>query len=305
MSAGHPADDQERASTARWTAFLGWGEHGRPDLDDPAEAYHEASKNLPSVMPVASAAAAVLDTDPQAQATIIRPVPRHLARPTVALPEPRYPRADLGHLLGQRRSRRHFGSAPLTMPELSTLLHAAYGVTEELETAHGTHHLRSVPSGGALYPLAIYPVVRNVDGVASGLYHFDPTRQLLETVREEDTAAHLGDLIIPLPGVPDLAATCGVVVFVAGVFWRTRFKYGLRGYRWVLIEAGHVGQNVLLTAEALGVHAVPYGGIWDRRVDDYLGLDGVNESVVYALAVGSAGAGSDGSDGADGDSTFS
>lgn len=279
---------QDRTGTARWTAFLGWGDHGRPDEDDPAEAYHEASKNLPSVLPKVSPAAAALDTDPTAQATITRPVQGHPGRPTVALPPPRHSDPGFERLLSQRRSRRHFGPDPVELQDLSTLLHAAYGVTEEMEAGAGPHHLRSVPSGGALYPLEIYPVVRNVEGLAAGLYHYDPLRQLLEVVREEETTDRLNEMIIPLPGAEDLATRCAMVLFIVGIFWRTRFKYGLRGYRWVLIEAGHVGQSTLLAAEALGLHAVPYGGIWDRRVDDYLGVDGVNESVVYSLVAGSA-----------------
>ena len=70
------------------------------------------------------------------------------------------------------------------------------------------------------------------------------------------------------------------------MFWRTRFKYGLRGYRFALIEAGHVAQNLLLTATALRLGSVPLGGLFDRRIDELLDLDGVNESVLYAVSVG-------------------
>jgi SagB-type dehydrogenase family enzyme len=70
------------------------------------------------------------------------------------------------------------------------------------------------------------------------------------------------------------------------MFWRTRFKYGLRGYRFALLEAGHVVQNVLLACTALGLAAVPVGGFYDRPVDALLGADGVNESVVYAVSLG-------------------
>ena len=71
------------------------------------------------------------------------------------------------------------------------------------------------------------------------------------------------------------------MIFVAAVFGRTRFKYGVRGYRFALLEAGHVGQNVLLAATALGLGAVPLGGYYDRLTDEFLGLDGVNESTLY------------------------
>jgi SagB-type dehydrogenase family enzyme len=85
--------------------------------------------------------------------------------------------------------------------------------------------------------------------------------------------------------------TCGVTFFLIGVFWRSRFKYALRGYQFTLIEAGHVAQNLLLAAEALGVNAFANGGFWDRRVDEFVGVDGVNESVVYSILAGARQAG--------------
>jgi SagB-type dehydrogenase family enzyme len=60
----------------------------------------------------------------------------------------------------------------------------------------------------------------------------------------------------------------------------------VRGYRFALLEAGHVGQNILLVATALGLGAVPLGGYYDRLTDHFLGLDSVNESTLYTFAVG-------------------
>jgi SagB-type dehydrogenase family enzyme len=85
---------------------------------------------------------------------------------------------------------------------------------------------------------------------------------------------------------PEIGSSCAALVLVAAIFGRTRFKYGLRGYRFALLEAGHVAQNVLLAATALGLAAVPLGAFYDRRTDTFLALDGVNESTLYAIAVG-------------------
>lgn len=279
-------EEQARKPSVRSTHFLGWGESRRPEEDDAAEAYHEASKNLPSVAPLSVAGGAALSTDPRAQATVARSVKRHPTAPTIELPPPAYAEASFEQVIRRRRSRRGFGAEPVSVQDLSTLLHAAYGMTKGGESSR-EQRVRSVPSAGALYPLEIYPVVRNIDGLVPGLYHYDPLRHLLEALREEETTERLDEMLIRLPEIPPVAPTCAFVLFVAGVFWRSRFKYQLRGYRWVLIEAGHVGQNAMLAAEMLGLSAVPYGGLWDRRVDAYLGLDGVNESVVYSLVAGS------------------
>jgi SagB-type dehydrogenase family enzyme len=283
-----PIDEGFAIEHTKVTGFLGWGDAGRPSDDDPAETFHEASKLVPSVPAGSTAAAQMLENDPATQALITRSAKRHPARPAVALPPPQPPAASLGDLIGARRSRRSFGSEPVSLEDLSTLLHVAYGIAGEGAGARPeTLHLRSVPSGGALYPLETYPVVRRIDGIEAGLYHYDPLRHALDRAGDIEPTAALEDTIIRLPGLPDLAGSCAVAFFVAGIFWRTRFKYGQRGYRWVLIEAGHVGQNLMLAAESLGLAALPYGGFWDRKVDSLLGLDGVNESVVYTLLAGS------------------
>jgi SagB-type dehydrogenase family enzyme len=285
MSEGAPPEQNSYVASTRWTDFLGWETNGRPGDDDPAENFHEASKNLATVMPDVSPAGAALESDPTARATITRPVQRNPALATVELPKAGAPDLGVFDAIAARRSRRDFGTDPLSLDDLSALLYAAYGATRQAAGAD-LPTPRSVPSGGALYPLEIYPVVRNVEGLTPGLYHYDPFRHLLEVGREEEIEQALDRMIIPLPAIPRVASSCGVVLFVAAVFWRTRFKYGLRGYRWALIEAGHLGQNFVLAAEALGVAAVPYGGFLDRRVDEYLGLDGVNESAIYSLVAG-------------------
>ncbi len=70
------------------------------------------------------------------------------------------------------------------------------------------------------------------------------------------------------------------------MFWRSRFKYGARAYRFTLLEAGHVGQSFLLAAAALGLATTPLGGFYDRRVDEFLGIDGIHEAALYLLPVG-------------------
>jgi SagB-type dehydrogenase family enzyme len=202
----------------------------------------------------------------------------------IPLPAPAPLDGRLGDVLDRRRSHRAFDSDPIADDALAALLHAGYGVTGWLEGDEGQPDLRvrAVPSAGALYPLEVYAAVLRVGGLEPGLYHFDPPRSCLELLRtgiEPDELACLSPY-------PDIVASCAALVFVAGIFGRTRFKYGLRGYRFALLEAGHVAQNVLLAATALGLAAVPIGGFYDRRTDAFLGLDGVNESTLYAIAFG-------------------
>jgi SagB-type dehydrogenase family enzyme len=266
--------------TARWLELV-YG--GRPDLYDPAEYYHEASKVSPSQIGRQVAGAARLEATPDLQLSMGRAVRRLPVRER-DLPPPRRPELPLWEAIACRRSCRRFAAEPIQASEVAGLLEAAYGVTHALEAEDGRRALplRAVPSGGALYPLELYLAALQVDGLGPGLYHFDPLRPALAVVGDSLTA---GD-VAALSTYPEIVGECAAVIFVAAVFGRTRFKYGVRGYRFALLEAGHVGQNVLLAATAFGLGAVPLGGYYDRLTDQFLGLDGVNESTLYTIAVG-------------------
>ena len=269
--------------TARWLELV----YGRRlALDDPAEAYHEASKVSPSQIGRQIEGARRLESSADLQLSTTRAVKRRGLAATAALPPPRRPELALWDAIAARRSRRAFGTAPVGSDELSTLLQAGYGVTGALESPDGVRALplRAVPSGGALYPLELYVAALRVRGLDPGLYHFDPLRSGLALLR----AGLASDEVTALSTYPEIVSGCGVLLLVAAIFGRTRFKYGLRGYRFALLEAGHVGQNVVLAATALGLAAVPLGGFYDRPTDEFLGLDGVNESTLYTIAIGAA-----------------
>ncbi len=266
--------------TSRWVELV----YGRGQaLDDPAETYHEASKVSPTQIARQVEGARRLAANPDLQLSSTRAVKRR-GRRGVRLPEPCTPTAALWEAIRARRSRRAFAPEPLSAAELASLLQAAYGVTGALDgpSEQWALPLRSVPSGGALYPLELYVAALMVDELDAGLYHFDPLRSELDAIatgiRPADVAA--------LSTYPEIVAGCAVLVLVAAIFGRTRFKYGLRGYRFALLEAGHVGQNLVLTAAALDLAAVPLGGFYDRLTDGFLGLDGVNESTLYTVAIG-------------------
>jgi SagB-type dehydrogenase family enzyme len=269
-----------RRQTARWLDVV-YG--GPPDLHDPAEWYHEASKVSPSQIGRQVAGAARLAATPDLQLSMGRAV-RRLPLPQRELPPPLRPELPLWEAIARRRSCRRFAAEPIEARELAGLLEAAYGVTHALEEEGGRQvlPLRAVPSGGALYPLELYIAALQVEGLGPGLYHFDPLRATLAVVGDSLTA---GD-VAALSTYPEIVGECAAVIFVAAVFGRTRFKYGIRGYRFALLEAGHVGQNVLLAATAFGIGAVPLGGYYDRLTDQFLGLDGVNESTLYTIALG-------------------
>ena len=137
--------------------------------------------------------------------------------------------------------------------------------------------------GGALYPLELYVACTRVDETEQALYHYDPLRHGLERLRDTSPAA-----LAELSPYGDLLVTSAAVVLVTGVFWRSRFKYGDRAYRFTLLEAGHVGQNLVLAATTLGLGAVPIGGLRPAR-DAFLGIDGLHEASLYLFPLGGIG----------------
>jgi SagB-type dehydrogenase family enzyme len=262
---------------------------GDPGFGDAAENFHEASKLYPS-FGVRQSRGYLLEARSDLRQSTARAVKRHHSLATTPLPPPALPPTPLASVISERTSSRSFGSAPVTTGELSALLHAGYGVTHQLDPAlpEGTPPLlRTVPSGGGLYPLELYVFAYAVDAVEPALYHFDPPRHRLERLLLAP-AERLRTQVAEASIYPELSGGGALLVAISAMFWRTRFKYGLRGYRFALLEAGHVAQNVLLAAAALGLASVPIGGFFDPRMDELLLLDGVNESMLYGVAVGRA-----------------
>jgi SagB-type dehydrogenase family enzyme len=147
----------------------------------------------------------------------------------------------------------------------------------------GRGRLRAAPSGGALYPTEVYVAVRDggCDAVPPGLFHYNPVRGDLALI-----AADVTERLASATPYPDAVATAGATLVFTMILERTRFKYGERGYRFALLEIGHMAQNSLLAATALGLAGVPLGGFYDDEANEVLGVDGVTETIVYLVAVG-------------------
>jgi SagB-type dehydrogenase family enzyme len=252
-------------------ASLVYGDGGVA-LDDPAEAFHEASRLYPDVAPGRLAALLELGRSPELQQTVARSSRTHEHRAGVELPPAGLGRARLRRVLAARRSRAPAGAAELPRRALGAMLASGY---------RATGGRRPVPSAGALYPLELYVAALAVEGVPPALYHYHPFAHRLEALAAVSRAQLAAAFV-----APELAAHAAAVVVVTGMFWRSRVKYGLRGYRFALLEAGHVMQNLVLAASAAGVPALPVGGFYDRRLDDVVGCDGLDEASLYALVLG-------------------
>jgi SagB-type dehydrogenase family enzyme len=255
---------------------------------DLAEDLHEASKITRITHPgwtdvryaqqMAQEAQGVHDAGPGGATS----APRLL--PALPLPAALPLRTAIGTVLGQRRSADPAELArPVTLAALATVLRFAYG------PRGGGDHGRFVPSAGALYPLDLHVVVRSVEGLARGIHQLDPLEETLVDVSGLDRDGRLARFRRAAPtAMAPIPENAAVTVVITGSFERSRCKYGLRGYRLTLLEAGHVAQNALLAATALGLPCLGWVGFVDHELDAVLGLDGVTQSSLYAISLGGA-----------------
>ncbi len=212
-----------------------------------------------------------------------------------ALPYEGYERVDLptdlAPLAGavqsailERRTPRAISAGSMTLAQLATLLHCAYGVTGGNEDGSFPRPFRAVPSAGALYPLELYFHAANVEGLAAALYHFNPALRSASLLRPGDSSRQIATALAQ----PALAIDTAALVFITAIFERAVFKYGNRGYRFTLLEAGHVAQNLNVAATALGLGCVNIGAFTDQEIDDFLGLDGMTHATLYLVSIGQA-----------------
>lgn len=204
-------------------------------------------------------------------------------RPWVDLPPPQLPAASLATLLATRASCRRYSPIPLTAVQISALLFATYGCFDTMVVGGSEQLNRPVPSGGGLYPLEIYPIILKSADVPAGIYHFNPlTHGLAQLAEGAPPPDLLTELFVRQPCVSE----AGGLIVIAAVLDRLMWKYEDRGYRYILLEAGHAAQNATLAAGALGLGALSLGGFFDLDLAELLRLDPEIEIPVYAVAIG-------------------
>jgi SagB-type dehydrogenase family enzyme len=194
-------------------------------------------------------------------------------------------------LLDVRRSKRAYFDVTLTQEQLALMLWSAVGI-QEFRGANDAASLRPSPSGGARHPFNLYVVVRDVEGLEPGLYLYAP----LEHVGEKRVSlSYLG----PIDGdytarITDMlagqrwAAKAPAIVMVTCDPYRAEWRYGTAAHRVMLIDLGHLGQNLMLSATAMGLGSCCMAAFEQKLCDDLLGIDGVEEYTVYAVSFGKA-----------------
>ncbi|NPA85057.1 MAG: SagB/ThcOx family dehydrogenase [Crenarchaeota archaeon] len=193
----------------------------------------------------------------------------------IRLPPPRLSSGiSVEEALRARRSQRSYLPSPLALEEVAQLLWAAYGITKP-------PRYKTAPSAGATYPLAVYLVSGEVEGLEPGSYKYLPEAHALVMVRRGDLRPKLYEASLRQPWV--LRAPASLVL--GADFGRTTSVYGKRGIRYVWMEFGHASQNVYLQAVSLGLGTVAVAAFYDEEVKAVVGME---EDPGYVMPVGRA-----------------
>ena len=255
---------------ARWN---GWNPH--------AAFFHAATKDVsfapPEVADVKHRKKAIADPPPPM-------VKRVKAEARIELP-PAVTMEGLTETLTGRRTWRKFGEAAVSRDELATLLHVTWGVQQWMEIdGAGRMALKTSPSGGARHSIEAYALVRRVEGVGPGLYHYGADDHRLHRLSRRGAKLRKVSEYLPTQTWYDDVA---VVIFMTAVFARAQWRYDYaRAYRSILAEAGHLAQTFCLVATRLGLAPFCSMALADSTIERDLGIDGVSESVVYCAGVG-------------------
>lgn len=222
------------------------------------------------------------------------PVLTRIPLPPAAGPEPGAPAIE--DVLVARRSMHGRYGGMITLEDLSALLYYSAGViaVKPLPGSSSGYPVRPHPSGGARYPIRLLMYCHAVAGLERGTYLYDPQTHSVDQLSATDLSSHLlmtSPWTIPGATPPKAtghigAADCPLWIFPAADLTYQRLAYGLRSYRLIMMECGHIAQNLSLMATRLGKACIGLSGYMDDAVNQLMNVDGVNAAVLYVYLVG-------------------
>ncbi len=172
--------------------------------------------------------------------------------------------------INSRRCVRSFTSENLTLKQFSQLLWSAQGLTAK------RGFKRAAPSAGALYPMDVYAAIGPTNELNSGVYHYEPSQHTLTLIFEGDQRRALAGAAL----FQTWMANAPLNLIITAEYDRISIKYGRRGIRYAMIEAGHIGQNIFLMAESLDLGSGIVGAFDDEKVIRVLNLPSTHEPLL-------------------------
>ena len=184
-------------------------------------------------------------------------------------------------LMARRRTIRAAGRPSINVGQLADCLFAGLGITGQTDGVTGKLPLSMTPSGGARNPYEAYVIAKRVEGLAPGIYHYSAADHDLGLILRGETCP-FSDLV----GGQDWADEMPCLILLCADFRRPMWKYeDANAYRVVLIEAGHIGQNIMLAATSHGLSACPTAALSHSIIAENLGLETPLVAPVYGLTL--------------------
>jgi SagB-type dehydrogenase family enzyme len=180
----------------------------------------------------------------------------------------------------QRQSRRSYTKDAINLDELSFLLWATQGLRKQKSAVT---NFRNVPSAGCRHALETYLAVFRVEGISKAIYRYLPmSHQLVEVIKYEG----LEDLVSQAASDQSFAGESALTFIWTTIPARMEWRYGRSSYKVIVLDAGHVCQNLYLACEAIGAGTCAIAAYDQELVDSLLGIDGVEEFAIYMAPVG-------------------
>ncbi len=191
-----------------------------------------------------------------------------------------FPSLTLKEAIINRQSHRLYRSDSLSLEELSYVLYMTQGVKR---TRENLATFRTVPSAGARHPFETYLAIQSVSGLSPGLYRYLAlSHELIQINASNQFTEGLYQACLKQKMVKDAPVT---FIWVADSY-RTTFRYGMRGYRYLFLDAGHVCQNLYLVAEQLSMGTCAIAAFDDQAINQLMELDGQERFVIYLAPFG-------------------
>ncbi len=190
---------------------------------------------------------------------------------------------DLAAMMYRRRSHRVYTEETMDLLTLSFLCYAQQGVKGRRGKKYAT--LRTVPSGGARHAMELYLLVLNVEDLEAGMYHYLPMTHELELLKAYDPEMD-GATALSSVCEQDFCLTGNVCFYYAAVPYRCEWRYAIDAMRLILLDAGHVSENLYLACTAMGLGTCAIGALDTPTSDALFDLDSESETIFYAMPVG-------------------
>ncbi|MDR3597443.1 SagB/ThcOx family dehydrogenase [Clostridium sp.] len=192
--------------------------------------------------------------------------------------------SNIYECIKDRRSTRFYADKLMTLEELSYLLWATQGITG---TNKAGLTLRTVPCSGATHSFETYLFILRVEGVQSGVYRYLPIEhKLLFMYKLDEIGNKINEITLDQPFVPNFVKKAAVVFAWSTTPYRSEWKFDITAHKKILIDIGHVCQNLYLASESVEAGTCAIGIYDQKKIDELLELDGNEEFVIYLAAVG-------------------